>query len=71
MEFVFNIHLSYHAFLPYYQGLVEKVEVKDSKGRVLHINGRHFRPFLTKEGLRGTFKLHIDEAGNFKTLKRI
>ncbi|WP_415837634.1 DUF2835 family protein, partial [Shewanella livingstonensis] len=56
MELLFSLNVSYEAFLPYYQGLAEKVQVRDHQGRVLHINGKYFRPYLTPQGIHGQFK---------------
>ncbi|MGL5408689.1 MAG: DUF2835 family protein, partial [Shewanella sp.] len=47
MEFLFTLNLSYQDFLPYYQGLADKVAIRDAKGRTLWISARHFRGFLT------------------------
>ncbi|GGB49170.1 DUF2835 domain-containing protein [Shewanella inventionis] len=71
MELHFSLQVSYDAFLPYYQGLAEKVEVRDDQGRVLHINGKYFRPFLTPQGIRGKFKLVLNNDGSFKSLNKL
>lgn len=71
MECYFKICLSYREFLPYYQGIADKVEVRDSQGRVLWINGRHFRRFLTENGIHGQFKLVLDLRGQFVSLQQI
>ena len=70
-EFLFTMYVSFEDFLPYYQGVADKVEVKDSHGRVLWINGRHFRPFVTASGVKGHFKLQIDQDGKFVSLKKL
>ncbi|MBB1390669.1 DUF2835 domain-containing protein [Shewanella sp. SG44-6] len=71
MELFFSLNVSYEAFLPYYQGVAEKVQVKDHKGRVLHINGKYFRPYLTPNGIHGEFKLVLCPDGNFKSLNKL
>ena len=53
MELYFKLSISYRDFLPYYQGLADKVEVRETQGRILWINGRHFRRFLTENGIQG------------------
>lgn len=70
MTFFFSIQISYRDFLSYYQGYVDKVEVKEMGGKTLWIHARHFRPFLTPSGLVGNFKLVLDESGNFQSLTR-
>ncbi|MGX9459671.1 DUF2835 domain-containing protein [Shewanella sp. A14] len=71
MEIFFSLNVSYEAFLPYYQGLAEKVQVNDNQGRVLHINGKYFRPYLTPQGIHGQFKLVINQQGSFKSLDKL
>ncbi|QYJ80582.1 DUF2835 domain-containing protein [Shewanella acanthi] len=71
MELYFKLNIGYQQFLPYYQGIAEKVEVRDSLGRILWINGRHLRSFLTKDGIHGNFKLVLDSQGKFVSISRI
>ncbi|QDE31476.1 MULTISPECIES: DUF2835 domain-containing protein [Shewanella] len=71
MEIFFSLNVSYEAFLPYYQGFAEKVQVRDHHGRILHINGKYFRPYLTPQGINGQFKLVLNSEGNFKSLNKL
>nr|WP_303648164.1 DUF2835 domain-containing protein [Shewanella metallivivens] len=71
VELYFSLNVSYEAFLPYYQGVAEKVEVRDQYARVLHINGKYFRPFLTSQGVQGKFKLVLNSDGSFKSLNKL
>lgn len=70
MEFLFTLNLSYQDFLPYYQGVADKVAIRDAKGRTLWISARHFKGFLTPQGIHGSFKLVIDEQGKLLSLIR-
>ncbi|GIU04390.1 hypothetical protein TUM4641_12370 [Shewanella morhuae] len=71
MELHFKLSISYRDFLPYYQGVADKIEVHETQGRILWINGRHFRRFLTENGIQGYFKLVLDNKGQFVSLNRI
>jgi hypothetical protein len=71
LELFFKLRVSYDDFLPYYQGAATMVEVRDLQGRVLWINGRHFRPFVTREGVNGLFRLELDKSGNFVSLNKL
>ena len=71
MEFFFSLHLSYREFMPYYKGYVDKVEVHDRQGKILWINCRHFRRFLTSSGIHGEFKLTVNKQGEFISLELI
>lgn len=71
MIFYFSLNVSFHEFQRYYQGHVDKVEVHDSHGRKLWINGRHFRQFLTRSGVQGDFKLELTDKGELVSLQKI
>lgn len=71
MKIVFSIGLSYQAFIPYYQGTIDKVEVIDEQGRRVWISGRYLRKFLTKQGVYGRFCLTLDAKGQFISLERL
>ncbi|MDO6677461.1 DUF2835 domain-containing protein [Shewanella sp. 4_MG-2023] len=71
MEFYFSIYVSFNDFLPFYQGIVKNVEVRDRNGKVLHINGKYFRPFVTASGIHGCFILRLNTSGNFISLNKI
>ncbi|MBT1445666.1 DUF2835 family protein [Shewanella sp. JM162201] len=71
MEFLFRFRVSFDDFLPYYQGAATMVEVKDIHGKILWINGRHFRPFVTRDGVKGLFKMTLDKDGKLVSLVKI
>jgi len=71
MELLFSLNISYEEFLPYYQGVAEKVQVRDHRGYILHINGKYFRPYLTPQGVHGQFKLVLNPQGIFKSLNKL
>ncbi|WP_264371778.1 DUF2835 domain-containing protein [Shewanella donghaensis] len=56
--------------MPFYQGVVKNVEVRDSNGKLLHINGKYFRPFVTTSGIQGRFILRVDNTGKFISLNK-
>lgn len=71
MELYFKLSISYRDFLPYYQGFADKVEVREIQGKILWINARHFRRFLTENGIQGYFKLVLDNKEQFVSLNRV
>ncbi|WP_394205813.1 DUF2835 family protein [Shewanella waksmanii] len=71
MEFNFSVSISYKDFLQYYQGYVDKIEVRDHhSGKTLWIHARYFRKFLTVNGLQGQFKLILNKQGEFESLTK-
>ncbi|QSX35725.1 DUF2835 domain-containing protein [Shewanella sedimentimangrovi] len=71
MQLFFRINLSFDNFLPYYQGTAEMIQVKDDAGRLLWIHGRHLRRYLTREGIRGHFRLELDQQGKFVSIEKL
>ncbi|ARD22108.1 MULTISPECIES: DUF2835 domain-containing protein [Shewanella] len=71
MQFTFSMYISFEDFLPYYRGYVKNVEVRDVRGKLLHINGKYFRPFVTTSGIQGQFVLQLDASGKFISLNKI
>ncbi|MBV7314612.1 DUF2835 domain-containing protein [Shewanella sp. NIFS-20-20] len=69
--FRFSIQLNYGEFLPYYQGEINRVEVRSHQGQVLWVHARHLRRFLTSNGIRGTFEIQIDENGRLLSLNKL
>ncbi|GGI88638.1 DUF2835 domain-containing protein [Shewanella gelidii] len=71
MNLYFSMNMSVAKYLPYYQGRAERIEVFDDAGRRIWINGRHFRSFLTNQGVAGRFCLQLDDQGNFVKLEKV
>lgn len=67
----FHLQLSYHEFMPFYQGQIQNIEVRDMTGQMIWINGRHFRPFFTLEGVHGQFRLMLNENGGLISLQKL
>jgi len=67
----FNMHLSYEQFLPFYQGKIHKILVRDTHGRKIELPAEHFRGFLTRDGITGFFELQVTSQGKFIALQRI
>lgn len=67
----FSVAMSYDQFLPFYQGIVDQVLVTDIHGRKIQLHGKHFKPFLTPNGISGFFELKVASTGKFISLQRI
>lgn len=71
MRYFFSCNISYDDFLLYYQGYINKVEVIEANGRVLHVNAKYFQPYLKPTGIQGQFCLQIDAKGKFISLTKV
>ena len=70
-KYYFSMALSYERYLPFYQGVVKKIQVKDSANRTIELPAEHFRSFVTRDGIHGDFELCTDNVGKFISLQRI
>ncbi len=69
-KYYFSMALSYERYLPFYQGLVQTIQVKDSLNRRIDLPAEHFRSFVTRDGIHGKFELSTDDNGKFISLIR-
>lgn len=70
-KYYFSINLSYERFLPFYQGIVDTVQVVDDANRRIDLPAKHFRQYLTRDGIVGRFELITQSDGKFIALNRI
>lgn len=70
-RYYFSAYMSYEEFLPFYQGLVTKIQVTDDKGKKIQLPAEHFRQFLTRDGIVGYFELKVSNQGKFISITRI
>ena len=68
MKFEFHMALPSHELIYYYQGNINQIEVTCFNGQRLWINARHFRQFVSIEGIYGRFQLTTNEQGSFVSL---
>lgn len=71
LELFFRLNVGFNDFLKYYQGDATMVEVKDIEGRVLWINARHFRHYVTRDGIQGLFRMELDKQGELQLLQKL
>ncbi|MBR9727855.1 DUF2835 family protein [Shewanella intestini] len=71
MQFYFTCQISYDKYLYYYKGYADKIEVRDITGQYLHVNAKYFKPYLTRNGINGQFRLLVDAKGNFISLDKV
>lgn len=68
---VLDIHLTAEQFLTYYQGRTNRVLAYSRDGRSVSLPTHHLRPFLTHDGVRGTFQLDVGPDGKLLGVKRL
>lgn len=55
----------------YYAGEIKYVVVTDDNGKTIQLPMSRFRPFMTRYGLRGRFRLLVDNDNKFIDLQQI
>lgn len=68
---VLDIALSAERLLAVYRGRVNRILVHSRDGRRVSLPAHHLRPFLTHEGVYGTFALEFNAAGELLSLRRL
>ena len=64
----FSLNLSYDKFLYVYKGQAKNVVTKTMDGRTIQFPAEILKPYLTRNGVQGTFLLQFDENNKFKSL---
>jgi len=70
-QYVFNVRLNYEQLLPIYNGGADKIVVRDVTGRTIELPAERFKPFLTRQGINGQFRLLTETSGKFYSLTRL
>lgn len=63
-----DISLSAEEFLKVYRGSANRVFIRSREGRSVSLPARHLQPFLTHEGVHGSFILTFDQNGKMISL---
>ncbi|HKJ21786.1 MAG TPA: DUF2835 family protein [Gammaproteobacteria bacterium] len=60
-EVRFHLHIPADVYLSYYQGQARHVLVATDEGLKVQFPARLLRPYVTREGVTGEFRLRYDE----------
>ncbi|MDF2186324.1 DUF2835 domain-containing protein [Grimontia hollisae] len=69
--YLFSVDIDYHLFLQHYSGAASTVIVRTDNGLTLQLPASRLRPFLSQLGVKGRFRLMVDENNRFKSLEKI
>ncbi|WP_083539533.1 DUF2835 domain-containing protein [Enterovibrio coralii] len=69
--YYFSVDISYHIFQQHYAGVASTVVVKTDNGLTLQLPASRLRPYLSQLGVKGRFRLTVDENNRFKSLDKI
>lgn len=68
---IFDIKISAHDYLRVYQGTAHRVKVRSRDGRSVSLPVRHLQPFLTHDGIHGSFIMAFNGQGQLLSLRRL
>ncbi len=71
LSLLFDISIPAQEYLRVYQGTANRVLIRSRDGRTVSLPARHLQPFLTHEGIRGSFMLRFNEQGKLLDLRRL
>jgi len=70
-SYFFTINMNYAECDTLYHNTIRYVVVQDNQGKNIQLKKSHVLKFLTPQGIKGNFRLDVDENNSFKDLKRI
>ncbi|MEW5012029.1 MAG: DUF2835 domain-containing protein [Cycloclasticus sp.] len=70
-KIIFKLAISAEAFLAVYQGRAKNISTVAVDGRRLEFSAEKVKPFLTHDGVYGTFEMELAEAHKFVGIRRL
>lgn len=70
-EFYFNLNISYLDCENLYLPSMNTCLMTDVTGKRIQLPVMNLRPFVTKNGIQGSFRLTIDENNKLKSFEKI
>ncbi len=68
---IVDLHIPTEEYLRHYQGQVSQVSAIAQDGRRVRFPSRILQPFVTHEGIHGSFAIHFDEYHKFVGIDKI
>lgn len=70
-QLLVTLSITAEDYLRVYQGMAKKVYAKDHHGRRVSFPVNILQPYVTHEGVHGSFAIHFDEDNRFKDIRRV
>jgi Protein of unknown function (DUF2835). len=71
MIYTFRIDISSDDVLKFYRGTLEAISVVSEQGARLQFPFYHLRPFISKIGIKGRFRMVIDTDNRISVIEQI
>lgn len=70
-DYVFQLSISADEYLRLYQGVARDVVARAHDGRRVRFAASYLRPFVTRQGINGIFKIITDNNNKFIKIEQI
>jgi len=70
-ELIIDVALPAERYLAWYRGQAKRVLMRSRDGRSISLPAHHLRPFLTHEGVYGSFVMRFTSEGKMVSLERL
>ncbi len=70
-QLIFDLALPAERYLAWYRGDAKRVQMRSRDGRTVSLPAHHLRPFLTHEGIYGSFVMRFTPEGTLLSLERL
>jgi len=70
-QIIFKLAISAEAFLAVYKGHAKNISTIAVDGRRLEFSAEKVKPFLTRDGIYGTFEMELGEGHKFIAVRRL
>jgi hypothetical protein len=67
----FSLDISSDDYLRYYRGEAQMVQVTAEDGRRIRFPASNLRPFVSREGIRGSFEVTLDQENRLLELRKL
>jgi hypothetical protein len=71
MKVTVELNISSEDYLAYYQGMAKSVIATDMQGKRVRFPSNILRPFVTHNGIHGTFEILFDDDNKFLKIQKI
>lgn len=70
-QLIIDVALPAERYLAWYRGDAKRVLMRSRDGRSISLPAHHLRPFLTHEGVYGSFVMRFTSEGKMVSLERL
>lgn len=71
LSLLFDISIPAQDYLRVYQGTANRVLIRSRDGRTISLPARHLQPFLSHDGIYGSFIMEFNAQGELLDLRRL